>query len=62
MPVTEIRSEINSTLDRIPPEMLPEVLTWLREAEKSGTWTVRTVNQVKAIFEEDKELLTRLSQ
>jgi hypothetical protein len=62
MNIKEIKQEINKTLDRIPEEVLGEILDYLKKLEGKKPDTFTLARDLKKILEEDKHLLERLAQ
>lgn len=62
MNTKEIKQEINKTLDRIPEEVLGEILVYLKSLEGKKSDTFSLARDLKKILEEDKHLLERLAQ
>ena len=62
MNTREIKQEINKTLDRIPEEVLGEILDYLKKLEGKKSDTFSLARDLKKILEEDKRLLERLAQ
>ena len=59
---SQIRTEINQILQKLPEDQLKPILNYLQQVEKTTGDKVKTANLVKKIFEEDAELLKKLAQ
>ena len=59
---SQLRTEINQILQRLPEEQLKPILSYLQQIEKSTGDQVKTASLLKQIFEEDAELLKKLAQ
>jgi len=59
---SEIRTEINQIISKLPENQLQPILNYLRQVEDTSTDQLETANLVKKIFEEDAELLRKLAQ
>ncbi|MEM0993071.1 MAG: hypothetical protein AAF847_08225 [Bacteroidota bacterium] len=55
------RQEINEIIDRLPNEVLSDLLYYLREVEKKSTEQMRLSINLNTILLEDKEVLERLA-
>lgn len=58
----EIRAEINQIVERLPEDVLSEVLQYLRQIEKESGDKIRLSLNLNRILEEDDELLECLAQ
>ncbi|WP_020529408.1 hypothetical protein [Flexithrix dorotheae] len=59
----KIQSEIRQLLGELPPEALEKVLTYLKELKKEYDQPDDSFSEnLKLIFEEDKELLKMLAK
>jgi len=61
MTTKEIKSEIQKSLDNVPDSVLEDVLSFLKQAEKSKD-KVALAKNLREILAEDKELLERLAK
>jgi len=61
MTTKEIKSEIQKSLDNVPDSVLEDVLSFLRQAEKSKGKVILAKN-LREILTQDKELLERLAK
>jgi hypothetical protein len=62
MTKSAIHLEIDKVLDSIPENVLPDVLNFLKELQKTPAEKVRLSGNLRQILTEDKELLERLAQ
>ncbi|MBX2840172.1 MAG: hypothetical protein KTR26_00260 [Flammeovirgaceae bacterium] len=59
----KIKSDIHQLLEQVPPEALEKVLTFLKELKKEYDQPNDSFSEnLKLIFEEDKELLKMLAK
>lgn len=61
MTTKEIKSEIQKSLENVPDSVLEDVLSFLKQAEKSKD-KVALAKNLRDILTEDKELLERLAK
>ena len=61
MTTQEIKSEIQKSLDKVLDSVLEDVLSFLKQAEQSKGKLTLSKN-LRAILNEDKELLERLAK
>ncbi len=59
---SQIRTEINQIILKLPENQLKAILEYLRQVEKTTVENVETASLVKKIFEEDADLLKKLAQ
>ena len=59
---SQIRTEINQIILKLPENQLKSILEYLRQVEQATEQQVATAGMVKKIFEEDSELLKKLAQ
>jgi uncharacterized membrane-anchored protein YhcB (DUF1043 family) len=59
---SQIRSEINQIILKIPDTQLKPILEFLRQIEKTSMEQLETAELLKKIFNEDAELLKKLAQ
>lgn len=62
MTTTEIKTEIQMVLDKIPESVLQDVLDFFRELQGQSVDKIKLTNNLRQILSEDKELLERLAQ
>jgi hypothetical protein len=62
MTKSAIHIEIDKVLDSIPENVLPDVLKFLKELQKTPAEKVILSGNLRQILTEDKELLERLAQ
>lgn len=62
MTTKEIKTEIQKSLERVPENILKDVLDFLRVAEHQSASKVNLANNLRKILEEDKELLQKLAE
>jgi hypothetical protein len=62
MTTTEIKTEIQMVLDKIPESVLQDVLDFFRELQGQSVDKIKLTNNLRQILSEDKELLGRLAQ
>jgi uncharacterized tellurite resistance protein B-like protein len=62
MSANELKSEIHKALDRIPEEVLADVLSYLKKIEGQTADKVLMARDLKRILDEDNRLLERLAQ
>ena len=59
---SNIRTEIQGLIDKLPEDSLQPILDYLRQVEKTGRGERETTQLVKKIFDEDVGLLKRLAE
>ena len=59
---SQIRTEINQIILKLPANQLKPILEYLRQVEKTTVEQFETASLVKKIFKEDEELLKKLAQ
>ena len=59
---SQIRTQINQIILKLPENQLKPILDYLRQVEKTTVDHLETANLVNKIFEEDAELLKKLAQ
>lgn len=59
---SNIRSEIQGLIEKLPEDSLQPILDYLRQIERSGGSEPETTDLVKKIFDEDAGLLKRLAE
>ena len=62
MTTQEIKSEIQKSLDKVPENVLQDVLGFLKQAENKTSEQIRLSKNLSEILIGDKELLDRLSK
>ena len=62
MTTKEIKSEIQSLLDKIPEVVLEDILSYLKEVETKSEDQITTSRNISKILHEEKELLEKLAQ
>lgn len=62
MSTTEIKAEIQKSLDNVPESVLQDILDFLKQAEKQPADRVGLTKNLRDILKEDKELLERLAK
>ncbi len=58
----QLKSEIQKTLDRIPENVLQDILNYLKLLQHKTSDQLQLSQQMKQILAEDKELLEKLAQ
>ncbi len=58
----EVKEEIVQIVDKLPDEILEELLQYLRQVEKTSTEKMRLSLNLKTILTEDRELLEKLAK
>lgn len=59
---SQIRTQINQIILKLPENQLKPILEYLRQVEKTTVEQLETTNLLRKIFEEDAELLKKLAQ
>jgi hypothetical protein len=59
---SQIRTEINQIILKLPESQLKPILEYLRQVEKTTVEQLETASIVNKIFKEDAELLKKLAQ
>jgi mRNA-degrading endonuclease RelE of RelBE toxin-antitoxin system len=62
MSIAEIKSEINKSLDKIPENVLQDVLNYLKDLENLPSDKIERAQHLRKILNEDKNLLERLAK
>jgi len=62
MTTQEIKTEIQNMLDKIPENVLEDILNYLKEVETKTEDQISTSRNISKILNEDKELLEKLAQ
>jgi hypothetical protein len=62
MTTIQLKSEINKTLDKVPENVLPDILDYLKQIEAQSSDHAKLTSNFKKILLEDKGLLERLAK
>ncbi len=62
MTAKDLKIEIQKVLDKVPENLLEDVLAYLQEVQKSTTPEFNNLQHLKKILKEDRELLKKLAQ
>jgi len=62
MTSAQIKIGINSIIDEIPEEILPDILDFLQQLRQQPNDKIRQSNHLRKILSEDKELFRRLAK
>jgi mRNA-degrading endonuclease RelE of RelBE toxin-antitoxin system len=62
MTTKEIKTEIQKSLEKLPENLLQDILDFLKKAEAQSTDSISLAKNLKSILKEDKELLERLAK
>ena len=62
MTTQDQRKEISRVIQKVPDDLLVEILSYLKEFEKKTKKDFESVNHLKQILKEDQELLERLAK
>jgi hypothetical protein len=62
MTTKEIKTEIQKSLEKVPENLLQDILDFLKKAEAQSTDSISLEKNLKSILKEDKELLERLAK
>ncbi|MFM9841188.1 MAG: hypothetical protein ACKVOQ_23190 [Cyclobacteriaceae bacterium] len=62
MTTKEIKTEIQKSLEKVPENLLQDILDFLKKAEAQSTDSINLEKNLKSILKEDKELLERLAK
>jgi hypothetical protein len=62
MSSSEIKMEIQTMLDEIPGEFLPQILDYVKQLKNSSAGSPDLSKHLNKILSEDKELLQRLAK
>ena len=62
MTASEIKSEIQKSLDKVPESVLNQVLSFLKKAENQSEDKLKLAQNLRQILEEDNNLLERLAK
>lgn len=62
MKTTEIKDEINKIIEKLPNEILGDILEYLQQVENTTTEKFQLTKNVRKILIEDRELLEKLAK
>jgi len=62
MTTIQIKTEIQKVLDKVPENVLADVLDYLKQVEVQSNGSIMQNKNIQKILEEDKGLLKRLAQ
>ena len=62
MTTKDLRMEINRVMENVPDDFLSEILNYLKEVENKTKQDLSSVQRIKRILKEDKDLLEKLAQ
>jgi hypothetical protein len=62
MTTKEVKTEIQKVLDKVPDNLLQDILDYLKAIQSKSPDTVKLSKNLKKIISEDKALLERLAQ
>lgn len=62
MGIKELKTEIQKALDKIPENILEDILSYLKEMQGKSRTEIDKVRHLKKILTEDRELLKKLAQ
>ena len=62
MTTKELKSEIQKTLDKVPENILQDILVYLKEIESQPKKGIDMARNLRIILTEDKSLLERLAR
>ena len=62
MTTVQLKTEIQKVLDKVPDDVLPDILNYLKHVEHQSHDSIKFNNNLKKILAEDKELFERLAQ
>jgi hypothetical protein len=62
MTTKEVKTEIQKVLDKVPDNLLQDILDYLKTIQSKSSDTVQLSKNLKQIISEDKALLERLAQ
>jgi len=58
----QVKTEIQKVLDKVPEEVLTDVLQYLKELQKQPSENIQLAKFMKQTLSEDRELLEKLAQ
>ena len=62
MTTKEIKSEIQKVIENVPDSILKEILSYLKQAQKTSLKDIKMSTHLRQILREDKDLLEKLAQ
>jgi hypothetical protein len=62
MTTKDLRKEINRVIEKVPDDFLAEILTYLKEVENKTEQDLSSIQRIKRILKEDKDLLEKLAE
>ncbi len=62
MTKTEIKNEIQKVLDKVPENVLKDILDFLKDLQSQPSGRLDLASNLRQILAEDKELLKKLAQ
>jgi hypothetical protein len=62
MTIKEVKSEIQKVLNKVPDNLLQDILDYLKTIQSKSSDTVQLSKNLKQIISEDKALLERLAK
>ena len=62
MTTKQIKVEIQKTIDTLPDKVLEDILSYLKQVQKTSLKNIEVSRHLRQIFREDKELLEKLAQ
>ena len=62
MTTKEIKSEIQKVIENVPDSILKEILSYLKQAQKTSLKDIKISTHLRQILREDKDLLEKLAQ
>ena len=62
MTTKEIKNEIQKVIENVPDSILKEILSYLKQAQKTSLKDIKISTHLRQILREDKDLLEKLAQ
>jgi len=62
MTTKDLRKEINRVIQKVPDDLLTEILSYLKKYENKSKKDFESLKHLKQIFKEDQELLEKLAK
>ena len=62
MTTKEIKNEIQKVIENVPDSILKEILSYLKQAQKTSLKDIKMSTHLRQILREDKDLLEKLAQ
>ena len=62
MTTLELRSQIHKEIDKVPDNLLPELLNYIKQLAVRAGGSILQNENIQKILKEDAELLKRLAQ